>query len=141
MKQYERILVGLKTLDHVDELTYLACRLSSPSASLRLVHVIELPDPTPLDANVPDLDSAANEIIEKAEAIVHLSGMKVSTAVLRAHGAAYALIDELEQYKIELAVLGYHHRRSIGEFLLGTTAERMARHAPCRIVLSIPARA
>jgi nucleotide-binding universal stress UspA family protein len=141
MKQCERILVGLKTLDHVDELMDLACRLGSPTASLRLVHVIELPDPTPLDADVPELEAVAREILEKAESIAHQSAMKVSTGVFRAHSAASALFDELKTNKIELAILGYHHSRSIGEILLGTTAQHMAKHAPCRILLSIPARA
>jgi nucleotide-binding universal stress UspA family protein len=103
-----------------------------------VVHVIELPDATPLDADVPDLEATAREILEKAEALARRSGMNVSTAVFRAHGAASALLDELERNKIELAVLGYHHRRSIGEILLGTTAHHMTKHAPCRILLNIP---
>ena len=136
-----RILVGLKTLDHVDELMDLACRLGSPGALLRLVHVIELPDPTPLDASVPDLEDMAKEILEKAEGIARQCKMNVSTVVLRAHSASSTLADELAENNIELAVLGYHHRRSFGEILLGTTAQHMAKNAPCRILLSIPPRA
>jgi len=138
MKASERILVGLKTLEHVEELMDLACRLGSPTAWLRLVHVIELPDPTPLDADVPELEALAKEILEKAGRIASQSRLNRSTAVLRAHGAASALIDEIERNKIDLAVLGYHHRRSIGEILLGTTAQHLARGAPCRVLLSIP---
>ncbi len=138
MRPPERILVGLKTLDHVDELMDLACRLGSPSSSLRLVHVIELPDPTPLDAIVPELEDTAREILEKAESVARQSGMNASTVVLRAHNAASALVDELTENRIELAVLGYHHRRSFGEMLLGTTAQHLAKDAPCRVLLSIP---
>ncbi len=141
MKQCKRILVGLKTLEYVDELMDLACRMGGTTTSLRLVHVIELPDPTPLDADVPELEKLAGAILNKAGQIAGRNGMKISTAVVRAHSAASALIDELEANKIELAVLGYHHRRSIGEILLGTTAQHLARTAPCRILLSIPPRA
>ena len=64
MKKPKRILVGLKTFENTVELTALACRLSSRGASLVLVHVIELPDNTALDAEVPDLENAYGGMIE-----------------------------------------------------------------------------
>jgi nucleotide-binding universal stress UspA family protein len=130
----------LKTLDHAYELTELACRLGAAEASLLLVHVIELPDPTPLDADVPNLETTAKQILGKATRIANRSHMKVRTLILRAHNVASALLDEMKQNRIELAVLGYHHRRTLGEIILGTTARRLAKNAPCHIVLSIPPR-
>jgi len=140
MTRAKRILIGLKTLDTTDGLMELACRLGARGASLRLVHVIELPDPTPLDAEVPDLDAMAAKIIEKGKRIARRNRMKVSALTVRAHDAASALLDEMKGKKTELAVLGYHHRRSLGEIILGTTAQHLARHAPCHIVLNIPPR-
>jgi nucleotide-binding universal stress UspA family protein len=140
MKRAKRILVGLKTLDHADELTDTACRLAAKGASLLLVHVIELPDPTPLDAEVPELEATAQKIVGRAKAIAQRSRMKVATLIVRAHSAAPALLDEMKQKKIELAVLGYHHRRTIGEIILGTTAQHLAKSAPCHVLLSIPPR-
>ena len=140
MKRAKRILIGLKALDSTDELVDLACRLGARGASLVLVHVIELPDPTPLDAEVPELEATAAKIIAKAKRISKRSDMKVSSLILRAHDAATAILDELKQRKIELAVIGYHHRRTLGEIILGTTAQHLARTAPCHIVLNIPPR-
>jgi nucleotide-binding universal stress UspA family protein len=140
MKRAKRILVGLKTLDHANELTDLACRLAAKGASLLLVHVIELPDPTPLDAEVPDLDAMAKKIVGRAKRVGQRNGMKVATLIIRAHSAAPALLDEMKQKGIELAVLGYHHRRTIGEIILGTTAQHLAKTAPCHVLLNIPPR-
>jgi len=140
VKQAKRILVGLKTLDSTDALMDLACRLGARGASLLLVHVIELPDPTPLDVEVPELEATAAKIIGKAKRVARRHNMKASGLVLRAHGAATALLDEMKEKKIELAVLGYHHRRTLGEIILGTTAQHVARHAPCHLVLNIPRR-
>jgi nucleotide-binding universal stress UspA family protein len=140
MKRAKRILIGLKTLESTAALMDLACRLGARGASLRLVHVIELPDPTPLDADVPELDAAAKKILAKGTRIARTNRMKVSSVVVRAHDAASALLDEMKQKKTELAVLGYHHRRTLGEIILGTTAQHLARHAPCHIVLNIPRR-
>lgn len=140
MKRAKRILVGLKTLDSTDGLVDLACRMGARGASLQLVHVIELPDVTPLDAEVPELDAAAAKILAKAKRIARAGKMKASTLVLRAHDTASALLDEMREKKIELAVLGYHHRHTLGEIILGTTARHLANKAPCHIVLNIPPR-
>ena len=140
MNKAKRVLIGLKTLDSAEGLTDLACRLGARGAALFLVHVIELPDPTPLNAEVPDLDAAAKKIIATAKRVASRSAMKTTALVLRAHSASSALLDEMKEKKIELAVLGYHHRHSLGEIILGTTAQHLARHAPCHVVLSIPPR-
>ncbi len=140
MKKAKRILVGLKTLDHAVELTDLACRLGAHGANLLLVHIIELPDPSPLDAEVPDLEALAKKIISTAKRVASRSGAKVSSLVLRAHDAGQALHDEMADKKTELAVIGYHHRETLAEFLLGTTAQHLARHAPCHIVIDVPPR-
>ena len=141
MNRPKRILIGLKTLDHTDELMDLACRLGTLGASLLLVHVIELPDPTPLDAEVPNLEAEARKILAKAKRIARRSKMKVNALILRAHDSGSALLDEMKEKKIDLAVLGYHHRHTLREILLGTTAQHLAKNAPCHIVLNIPPRA
>jgi CIC family chloride channel protein len=140
MKKARRILVGLKTFDHAVELTNIACRLGAPGAFLMLAHVIELPDPTPLDAEVPEMEAEAKRILRASERVAKRSNMKISKQVFRAHSAGEALLEEMRQKKIDLAVLGYHHRRTLGEMLLGSTARHISRHAPCNLLLSIPLR-
>jgi nucleotide-binding universal stress UspA family protein len=140
MKKAKRILVGLKTEAQAIELTDLARRVAARGASLLLEHVIELPDVTPLDAEVPNLDATARRILRAAERVARRNRIKATSRVLRAHSAGAALLDELKVEKIDLAVLGYHHRKTLGELLLGTTAKHVATHAPCHVLLSIPPR-
>ena len=140
MKKAMRILVGLKTLEQAVELTDLACRAGAHKGSLLLVHVIEIPDLTPLDVGLPALDTNAKKILQAAERVGKRSRMKIKKQVLRAHWAGTGLVEEMKDEKIDLAVLGYHHSRSFGEFLLGTTAQYVARHAPCQVLLNIPKR-
>jgi nucleotide-binding universal stress UspA family protein len=54
--------------------------------------------------------------------------------------ASLALLDELKEENCDFAVLGYHHRRTIGEVVFGTTAKHLATNSPCDVVLSIPPR-
>ena len=140
MRKPKRVLVGLKTLENTVELTTLACRLSSRGASLVLVHVIELPDNTALDADVPDLEAAAQEILRVGERVAHRSHLKAKPRVLRAHSASYALLDELKGKKSDLAVLGHHRGRTLGEVVFGTTAKHLAEHSPCYVVFGVPPR-
>lgn len=140
MKRAKRILVGLKTYDHAVELTNLACRVGAPGAFLLLAHVIELPDPTPLDADVPEMEAEAQRILRAAERVAKRRQIKTRGQVFRAHDAGEALLEEMKQSKIDLAVLGYHHRRTLGEILLGTASQHISRHASCNLLISIPAR-
>lgn len=140
MRKPKRTLVGLKTVENAVELTTLACRLSSRGASLVLVHVIELPDNTALDAEVPHLEAAAQEILRVGERVARRSHLKAKSLVLRAHSASYALLEELKEQKSELAVVGYHHGRTLGEVVFGTTAKHLTEHSPCYVVFGIPPR-
>ncbi len=141
MEKAKRILVGLKTLDNAVELTHLACCTGASGADLLLLHVIELPVPTPLDAGVPDLESLAKKIIEAAESVANSSDMNVSSLIIRAHNAGQVLLDEMKEKKVDLAIIGYHHRETLAEILFGTTARHLALHAPCRVLIDVPPRA
>lgn len=141
MKRAKRILVGLKTLEQAVELTDLACRLGVRGANLTLVHIIELRDPTPLNAEVPDLEALAKKIIGTAERVATRGEMKASRLVLRAHDAGEALLAEMSNKKVDLAVIGYHHREMLAEVLLGTTAQHLSKHAPCHLIIDVPPRA
>jgi len=140
MKKPRRLLVGLKTLDHAVTLADLACRTAARNATVFLVHIIELPDTTPLDAEIPDLEKTGRKILRAAERVVRRSGLKAETLMFRARQADEALLDEINTRKVELGIFGYHHRRSLTELLLGTVAQHLARHAPCHILLEIPPR-
>ena len=54
--------------------------------------------------------------------------------------SATAILDEMKEQKVESAVLGYHHQRTLGEIILGTTAQHLAKSAPCHLLLHIPPR-
>ncbi|MBP1610257.1 MAG: hypothetical protein H6Q04_2492 [Acidobacteria bacterium] len=138
MKKAKRILVGLKMPEQAVTLTNAACRLGAKTASLILVHVIELPDPTPLNADVPELDAMAARILQAGERVARKSGMKVRTLALRARNAGEVLLMEMREKQIDLGVIGYHHRSTLGEILLGTSAKHLMKHAPCDLICIIP---
>lgn len=140
MKRPKQILVALKTTEHAIELADLACRVGGHRASLVLMHVLELPPATALNADLPELDADARLILNTAARVAKRSGMRVATVEVRARAAGKALIEEMKERKIELAVLGYHHHPRVEQILLGSVAQYVARHAPCQVLLRIPPR-
>lgn len=138
MNSPKKILVGIKTPEHAVELTNYACMIGGRDASLLLVHVMELPDVTPLNAELPELEANADKMLAKGQEVARQYGMNAHKLTIRAHGAGTALLETLKEEKIELAVLGYHHRKTLGEILLGTTAQHLIHKAPCHILLSVP---
>lgn len=140
MPKKKGVLIGLKTRDHAASLTELACRVAHPEEPLLLVHVIEVPEITPLDAPLPVLDREAEQILRAGADVARRHRRKFHTQILRARSAGKALLGELKERKAALAILGSHHERSLREFLAGTTHQYLARRAPCRLLLDIPPR-
>lgn len=140
MKPPKKILVGLKEAGHVEELIGLACRVAAPGrVQVTALHVVEVPPATPLDAEAPALDAPARKIAEAVKRAARKQrGRKITARVLRARDTGRALVDELKEGRYDLAVLGYHHKKTLSEIFLGTTAHYVARHAPCHLLLTIP---
>lgn len=139
MQNAKRILVGLKEAGHAAELMHLACRLAGKGAQITAIHVIELPDPTPLDAEVPELEKIASTVLATAQRVARKHRRPLKTKILHARSAGPALVDEIKDGKFDLAVIGYHHKRTLGELLWGSTAQYIARKASCEMLVHIPA--
>lgn len=140
-KAPRKILVSLKQASDAEELIGLATHVAAPGrVNIVALNVVEVPPATPLGARDPVLDRPARAVEEMVRRAARKHrGLKVSARLLRARHAGKAIVDELKEGKFDLAVIGYHHKRTLGELLLGTTAQYLAKHAPCRLLMSVPA--
>jgi nucleotide-binding universal stress UspA family protein len=62
-------------------------------------------------------------------------GLSVETRVLDSGDPAHRILEELEQRPVDLIVLTTHGRSGLSRFLMGSVAEKVARHAPCPVFL------
>ena len=140
-KAPKKILVSLKQASDAGELINLARHVAAPGARITALHVVEVPAATPLGAEDRALDAPAEAVERAVKKLARKHrGVKIAVRLLRARHAGKAIADELKEGKFDLAVMSYHHKRSFAELLLGTTAQYLAGHAPCRLLMSVPPR-
>ena len=143
---YERILVpvdGSATsnlgLDEAIELAKLT------GAQIRLLHVVdEMPFVMSADgygATSADVlkilreDGAA--ILQNARSRVRDSSVAVDTVLYESFSGRICqkVVDEANEWKADLVVLGTHGRRGVERLVLGSDAEQIARTAPVPVLL------
>lgn len=134
------VIVALRDKQSLVSLLDLACRMAKTmNASMLAVHVVEVPVTLDLSAQSDELDSAGKAVLKEAQRLAHKSFGVISTELIRARHAGQAIVDEAKQHGSDLLILGYCHKNPISEVLLGSTAQYVMRHAPCRVIVEVPA--
>jgi len=129
---YKKILVPM-ALDHdVSSSTLeIARALSAGGGEIIALHVYEAPQGS---VNAYVSKDAQKEGVERAKAdlqekTAHLEGIRAEMVI----GHTYrSIIDFASEHSIDCIVLG-SHKPGFSDFLLGSTAARVVRHAPCAV--------
>ncbi len=134
---YKTILVPID-LAHAEKgkpMIKLARRLGNENARIILINVIE-DVPAFISAQLPvDLTKQIHETAgEELKAIANAAGIKPDYEV--ASGKANnAILDIAEQQDADLIIIG-SHKPGLQDYLLGSTAARVVRHAKCSVLVS-----
>jgi nucleotide-binding universal stress UspA family protein len=120
-------------------------RLSN--ARVLLVFVVEKMffPPLPMAPSAPVSFRGEGDILGEAVAFgesrlqelraAHFAGLDVETKVVVAAGAAAGLLDTIDEWHPDLVVVASHGRSAVMHLLLGSTAEKVVRHAPCEVLV------
>jgi len=131
-----RIMVPTTGTDYADRGVELACRLGQEQrAEIVLVHVLEVPRTLPLGAPLPEADSRAAEILERAQEIVRLRDLISIPHIERARNAVDGIIRAAKDYDVDVIVMGIRPVVGPAESLLGRTTDTLLRRAPCEVVV------
>jgi len=75
---------------------------------------------------------AANQLTQRVAHSLRASGLRTET-VVREGDPRSAIVDEAENWKANLIVLGSHGYTGIKKWLLGSVAQSVVSHAPCSV--------
>jgi nucleotide-binding universal stress UspA family protein len=106
---------------------------------ITLMHVIEVRQSMPLDAELP-------REIEKGEAILHHAqdfarkrqgtrSDSILTELLQARSAGAAIVDEATERKADAIVMAARNHQRLGKTTLGETVGYVLKNAQCEVVL------
>jgi APA family basic amino acid/polyamine antiporter len=134
--EYRQLLVPVDGSPGSDEAMNLGVRLAGERrARIAAVHVIVVPLELPLDAELPEAEARADDVLDHARAIGDAYGVDVVTRVTRARSAGRAIVDEAAARQSEIVVIGAPRRRR-GRAVFGGTVDFVLRHAPCRVMVA-----
>jgi universal stress protein A len=143
--KFERILVAVDFSE--ESRSALACAAEMAAkfdASLTLVHVVE-PHFGPPEADVPPLSGETSDAEEFAEAKLELNALgeqmllgpcRVVETTVRAGLAFFEITEAAKALGADLIVVGTHGYTGLKRALLGSTAEKVVRHAPCPVLVA-----
>ncbi|MEM7170583.1 MAG: universal stress protein [Pseudomonadota bacterium] len=129
---YENIVVALG-LGHGHGSTSfdLARRLKSPGGKITAVHVLE-PVPGFVKYYIPVDHADAAEKAAKEQMSKRIGDANDVELVTLSGNPGIALIEFAEASKADCIIVG-SHKPELSDYLLGSTAARVVRHAPCSV--------
>lgn len=129
---YDKVLVPM-ALDHgISQSTLGVARaLTNPGGQITALHVYEAPQGSVsayLDENVvrEGFETARRILAEKTAGLDD-----IKTQIVKGH-TYRTIIDHATENNIGCIVIG-SHRPGLSDYLLGTTAAKVVRHAPCAV--------
>jgi nucleotide-binding universal stress UspA family protein len=119
-----------------------ACRLAADDGGFIVgVFVIEVPTRLPLESHMFDAEGRAREALGQAREAAEAYGLRFSGRIVRAHGAAEAIVAEAERLGADLILLSARRqetRRPSAPIFDGVVRSVLV-DAPCRVsVIAAP---
>jgi APA family basic amino acid/polyamine antiporter len=137
--EYRRLLVPVVAGQPSDDALDVACSLAAErGARIVALNVLEVPLGRPLDADMDELEDAANEELDEAIAIGSSYGIRVLDRLVRARSAGAAIVEEAERRGTEIIVMGTPRKSLTASqrAVFGRTVDYVLRNAPCRVMVT-----
>lgn len=136
-----KVMVALRDAETSESLTTLACQMANlEGTNVLALHVIEVPAGLPIDVSDPIFERPGQQVLSLARQTASSKfSMSITTKMLRARSAGEAIVDEAKNQETDLLIIGYRHDHGLAEPLLGSTVKHVTHHAPCRVLVQVPA--
>lgn len=144
LQPFQRILVGVDYSRFSMPVARLARSVATMGSTLELVHVWSPPYVSALNTHLGGIETT--EWVNAVERARSLEAQRLESfaaeneigevgCFVGAGNVPTALLDRADEVNADLLVLGAHSRRDLRERLLGTTSDRLLRHARVAVLL------
>jgi basic amino acid/polyamine antiporter, APA family len=136
--EYHMIVVPVTRSHATEEALVAAARLAAERrATIAAIAVLEVPRALPLDADLPDEEDEAHELLDSVRALLEPYGVRVVTRIARGRRAADVIVDEATRRQAELVVVGAR-RRDVARRtpVFGRTVASVLERSPCRVLVA-----
>jgi len=136
--EYRTIVVPVVRSHETEEALVAAARVAAERrATIAAVAVVEVPRALPLDADLPEAEEEAHELLDSVREILEPYGVRVVTRLARGRRAADVIVEEATQRQAELVVLGARRRDvALRTPVFGRTVASVLERSPCRVLLA-----
>jgi len=100
-----------------------------------LLHVITVPPQSPYEVGQRYIKQAQEEILDQAVDRVSSHDVPVSAIVRLARKPAKAIIDQVEDNRVDMVVMGWRGSRRHPETIIGTNIDHVMKDADCDVVV------
>ena len=139
---YRTIVVPVIRSAETEEALVAAARLAAErGATIVLVGVVEVPLSLPLNADLPEEEAQADELLDEARALVEGYGVRAITRLTRARRAGPAVVEEAVRRNAELIVVGSGRRFGRRGPVFGKTVDYILKQSPVRVLVTAGKRA
>ena len=133
---YKNILVPIDT-GHVVEgksIIDLAIQHAADDAKITLLNVVEdIPNWAAVNLPADLIDKSIDTVQSELKAIVNASGIKMDVEVRTGH-SYNTILDVAEEKNADLIIVA-SHRPGLQDYLMGSTAAKVVRHATCSVLV------
>jgi nucleotide-binding universal stress UspA family protein len=139
-ERIKRLLVPVDGSDGDDRVLSVVGKLiQKDQVHITLMHVIEVKQSMPLDAELPREIEKGESILRRAEELARKrSGTRsdlILTELLQARSAGAAIVDEASDRKADAIVMAARSHQRLGKTTLGETVGYVLKNASCEVLL------
>lgn len=134
--QFNKVLV-LVTGEPSDEtaISYATNLIRENRGRMIILYVIRMDRSVPLDAEIPEEVSVAEDILKNAEMTANLQRNIVEAEMLQAREIGPAVVHEAAVRDVDAVVICTEYPKVNGKFSLGTDIPYVLEYAACNVVL------
>ena len=129
------IVAALNGSDTDGDVTTTACHISMGSKSrMTLVYVIEIPRKYPLDVELAQMTSKAEETLDQMDKLCRKMKVKPNTVIVQARSMGTAIVAHSTEQTAEMIIMGAGKMASDNTYVISDDVAYVLKNANCKVM-------